>query len=1644
MLRNFMVVCLFLVSGVCFGQNYPVHVSQQLPLPVPTNLVDFYTGLQAWQIGLTLKDLSEPQRVVRVQLCVEHQKLQIKTNLALMPGKLFTLLPGAPVYLTSNDIADLLDSRNTQLTGSYASVYRQTGILPEGMHSFCVTVFDHASNERISSIECKNIWIRYLQPPLLISPQCESIVPPTNGQNILFQWQEINVFGPTIGNDIRYTLVLLEITDPLSNPYAALQNGKVFKIFERKDILGTNYQYTNADPPLKLGARYVWTLQAKVVSGASVYQNDGLGRPCWFSFGYPGNGSITLLNPREGHVFRAAEQKVFSWSGVTPHMSNQPFEYHLSIMASDSNRLSDSLVDSMLVYQFRSPKTYATTGWSHKVGMRLGPDSCYGWQVKAYSSGQAVAASRVSWFRGPPLVEKFFAGPQEVQVIETRNRDLHALSGVGFIRRNNQGDTLCFEFDSLNLARVAGRFVLQSGIVTEEGCGDSLMYADSLNGRGFFIIETYQLSYLGLRVKGSYNQVIPLVTQKKEQLRFRAGWTDFNNYGVNTVCTLSTPTRIALADPQYFIIEYDTSCTVKLINGQSHALLSGLAFHEGVKGSYGQEFKWGFGKQTNYAFMRDSAVIDLMNVSNGLVMMQPKVYTIDFSDQISAGVRSPYWKGVLVEQFTVHLDLENEASRQFQAKNLVSFKNGTGDTCTITSAGTDLSLVGSFGSSDSLLFNTFPSRADSLVIVVKAGRLGASYFKGSIRIPFLKGGEWFEYAVPIYYTGFGTGYLQEAFNNYEIEWNRERGDQKVNIRLRRGEFKDNHKLVFSAAYGWPGMEAEFGVVDGLTVWGNGNVGFWIPNGIASLYETVSAKFGGFDAHVSYLGAGRSGDLYAFGSQGEMRLADNVSGVSGAPTANAYSILRNPWISDSGDIDSMGGRTLGPFGSKSGGIGTFPDPSGGDLGALIDDAFGEIVIGNIGSDTCGYSESDIRHPMYNEGAGITLSDVKKLLMLLERFGDEEQKKRCGEIRAAIETLDEEELIELLNGLRDIRTFVNKLLGKQVGLLVQITQESVASQVDSVNGFIERGISRQVDTVYSKLDVLVTKGYSTIVERTIQQLANESTRSILRAVADASKASAMGELRRSLQSAVDENITTKFTGFIDTVVTTNVNQFIDVQITRMGHGLINKEERSQISFNGFRNDVEGLVEDVADDIKEGFSTVSLPAIGNTIAKVGEDTYKGFDWDRVGRDLISRLLGSNLEDSVKALIGDVIQRNAGDVAAGIYGGLARNINLDFSDLKDKIRQGQLSGVITFDPTYIYITTKAVDVEGFMNFTKDDPTWGDSWQAELEANMKRPFKASGKAKVLNGRKDDFNFWFVEVAIPSGMNAMAIPPMLVVDGVGGKFYHHMTYLPHQLKYIPTDTVDLGLGLDMYLIDFATYGKTVQLQVGARATFFDNGYTLGLDGKVDLGNKEGYPSIATGTGYLSFNSSSDALTGNFQIRTNTALLLCASGSMGLDIRPGWWEFYLGRRNAPVSVSVLCANFLRQDAWLTLNKQSFELGVNHRVDLNLRSPWLSIGQRQIRPFARADFRFNALVGLDLQPRFRMKDSYVTASAYAGVGCDWKKDNKQGVWELAAINFNGTLQYASEPAAKLTGTMNSRLSVLGVNVQLGMNVDQSAVP
>jgi hypothetical protein len=92
----------------------------------------------------------------------------------------------------------------------------------------------------------------------------------------------------------------------------------------------------------------------------------------------------------------------------------------------------------------------------------------------------------------------------------------------------------------------------------------------------------------------------------------------------------------------------------------------------------------------------------------------------------------------------------------------------------------------------------------------------------------------------------------------------------------------------------------------------------------------------------------------------------------------------------------------------------------------------------------------------------------------------------------------------------------------------------------------------------------------------------------------------------------------------------------------------------------------------------------------------------------------------------ISDKLTQGATALASEIFGenvlpllcAVSASVKMDFNAIK----QGDFKNAVTFDPSAIIIKTPVADVSGYVKFVEDDPAWGDSWQAMLNAVVHVP----------------------------------------------------------------------------------------------------------------------------------------------------------------------------------------------------------------------------------------------------------------------------------------------------------------------------------
>jgi hypothetical protein len=171
-----------------------------------------------------------------------------------------------------------------------------------------------------------------------------------------------------------------------------------------------------------------------------------------------------------------------------------------------------------------------------------------------------------------------------------------------------------------------------------------------------------------------------------------------------------------------------------------------------------------------------------------------------------------------------------------------------------------------------------------------------SFLRGGIYVPVLDTLNAFPYNIDLTDYGFNEGYLLNGLANHTFTFNASgSAEQRIAIVVKRAVFKGRNRLEMDLDLKWPYFKLDLAGVQRFTVWGNSNIGFDVPNGKAALTYQAAGKAGNFDITVDHLGCGRSGNAYAFGASAKISMDEEISGETGAPIVNAYSICRNPLL-----------------------------------------------------------------------------------------------------------------------------------------------------------------------------------------------------------------------------------------------------------------------------------------------------------------------------------------------------------------------------------------------------------------------------------------------------------------------------------------------------------------------------------------------------------------------------------------------------------------------------------------------------------------------------------------------------------------------------------------------------------------------------
>jgi hypothetical protein len=322
---------------------------------------------------------------------------------------------------------------------------------------------------------------------------------------------------------------------------------------------------------------------------------------------------------------------------------------------------------------------------------------------------------------------------------------------------------------------------------------------------------------------------------------------------------------------------------------------------------------------------------------------------------------------------------------------------------------------------------------------------------------------------------------------------------------------------------------------------------------------------------------------------------------------------------------------------------------------------------------------------------------------------------------------------------------------------------------------------------------------------------------------------------------------------------------------------------------------------------------------------------------------------------------------------------------------------------------------------------------------------KSTDGVSVVKG--ETFKYWFLELGI-SGLNVPLTPMPITFDGAKGKVFHHMRRVSNGV-YLPADSVKFGAGLQLFLFDTPSKGSIIAFDIGAEITILDGGFIFEMYGNAAIGNGNvvvagvdfGKKSLIFATGYLGYNSIEKHFVATLSILFNTKPLLCAGGEMGVDIKPGHWEIYVGKKATPIFVDMFCTGSPQFKGWFDANNDGIDMGLLAYIHIIAESPWIGFTGFKVKPWFEFKFDFGCTAIIDFKPKFGVEEAHVWLDIYAGIGVKYQFLFSSGNLTIAAINLGGEVLFRTIPKTYIMGELHGRVTVFNIGVGFSLKVEHT---
>jgi hypothetical protein len=1677
------------------AQQYPAGITSFQV--TPSVFLSDYTTPGSGNIKATLKfvDYNEPSVDVYLRLTIESADVKLMTSPSFRPVDILTLIPGEPFIMQDADFTPYFLLQHLLCQGVTQSELQRTDRLPEGWYTFTLQVVEVNSGKALSAPVSARARLALVDPPMPVIPAKGQFIK-TSAPQITFQWQQ-NAATTLNRLNVAYYLRLYEIPDG-ADPMVAMQNKSAREVAMTDAIYGKAYNYGPADFPLTSGKRYAYTITAQSDDGRKWFKNDGVSEVRWFYYGYPTGGHIPLIYPDNEEALNRQMMQQLEWGANDNLVDNaQPVEYRVKMAPLGTDEDPTSVIDYEPEWKYRSSPTINKSG-GRMILSSVESEQRYAWQVSAYTDETEVGKSAVQTFYAPPSIDRFVVERHIVEVSVITNSRLDDLSGKGTVIISASGKKIPVHFEHLKIEDNAGLKQLTAGTIqcAVNGLIDPILLTPTteVNNKAICYPDSIRINQEGMYIKGRVEWDYPFGTLAKEKSKvlFQPTWFIYNNnYKLDGKTMVVADQSYKLLEPANFFMQLGNESYAQISQDRWTMIFSGRLFvNANVKGALREAYSIDFFKlkELHYNIIeRYENDNEVRLVANTKLNLVPRTVIVDLSEEFSPlkFTGQPDWKGIYFENFDVRFiaDVDDRGQLKLTEEILNNYILTDSDSCRswIIGDGLHFRYATPIAEEGTVLFNTFPSKIDLLNLDIQKSAVIKAQLKGSIRIPVVSQTDRYAYTVPITGSGFQTGYLDKSLDGLSFAFNEQYPDQKIRALIKRAVFANKDHLDMDLEMQWDRIGVTFSDLQQFCAWGNYNIGFTIPKGVANLTHQVQGIVENYKINVEQVGCSRMCNQYAFAVAASVVIDDDIAGPEGAPKLNFYSIADNTLLLGDCSLDRQNIETEqlvsneGHFTMTDEGVGEPEDENTlakiealnkkmtEQLSAIndINSTLHQIVnaiyyeqttVGAPHVDTKSYINTLSSDPPAN--GEFNLRDMVAILEVSKIFLSEELRPKIDNWITALNKFEagEDEINEIVHSIQSGALFaqlVDIVMDEYMPLIfnpINETKNKIKTQIETiVDKYKDQALAQLDKLLNTQAESIKTAAKNGVDYADNPQKAEETINNIISDVVKHIQV----EIHYAIDKSITENFTGYFTSFLDTLVDVRITGFVDNMIRTTLKNAVTGNAGA-ISLNSVKDASLNNLSAIVSDAKELVHPENLLGM---LENTGKGIINNFNWKDLLINIATEFISQQAMQYINQVIpGGVQQIITNGIGKNVIDNISRNVDIDFNALKN----GDLKNAIKFDPSAITIETAVVSASGYAKKMKNDPVYGDGFTAEINATIKVPKPFNAFAKFVSGKQlqDNFDYWYVQFGC-KGLGIPMSPIPLVFDGGTGRVFKKMSRPTPQSEYVPDNNNNFGAGVSAYFYDQSGGGIAV-FDVNFEMNIMEKGFELTMNGDALLGNnispfkqqdattsqnnntvggaKEQVSidrSLAKGYGEMGYSSIENIFYAKAGVTMQLSPLLCAGGEFNAYIAPNDWSFSIGTRQNPLYTKLLCLDAISMKSWFSISKSMLDVGLQQNIDLNLRTPWIGFGFASIRGYANFLFNFGCEAVVYWKP-LRVKDAKIYADLRIAVGMEYDTWFSSGKIDLLGISFGGHLIYLSRTNEDLIadrGTPNQVTDYMG---------------